>query len=225
MDHSKALEKIKKCLRLAASSNPHEAAAAMRQARALMEKYRIEEADVLIAEVEEHAARSGSRINPPQWEARLAACVAQAYACKVIFVCGLGEWRFIGEMAEVAGYTMTLLLRQVRQARRDYIADKLKRCKAATKTKRADVFCDAWVFAVRRQVQEFAGTEQPSQAVEAYMLKHHPELSNLDARDRNASTRGSLSARSATDAMHGLEAAAGVRLNHGVEGAAPLALT
>jgi hypothetical protein len=38
MDHSKALEKIKKLLRLAASDNPHEAAAAMRQARALMEK-------------------------------------------------------------------------------------------------------------------------------------------------------------------------------------------
>ncbi len=221
MDHSKALDKIKKCLRLAASSNPHEAAAAMRQARALMEKYRIEEADVLMGEVQEHGARSGSRLNPPQWEARLAGCVAYAYACKVIFVCGPGEWRFIGEMAEVAGYAMTLLLRQVRQARRDYIADKLKRCKTATKTKRADVFCDAWVFAVRRQVQEFAGAEQPSEAVEAYMHKHHPDLSSLDARDRNAKA----SSTAARDAMHGLEAAADVRLNHGVGGSAPIALT
>ncbi|HTN30694.1 MAG TPA: DUF2786 domain-containing protein [Pseudomonas sp.] len=222
MDHSKALDKIKKCLRLAASSNPNEAAAAMRQARALMEKYRIEEADVLMAEVQEHGARSGSKHTPAQWEANLAGCVARAYACRVLFAVGLGEWRFIGEMAEVAGYSMTLLLRQVRQARRDYIGDKLKRCKAANKTKRADVFCDAWVFAVRRQVQEFAGQEQPSQAVEAYVSKHHPSLSDLDARNRNAGRP--INNRSAQDALHGLEAAAGVRLNHGVAGAAPLAL-
>lgn len=224
MDHSKALDKIKKCLRLAASSNPHEAAAAMRQARALMEKYRIEDADVLMADVQAHGARSGSKVTPPRWEAALAACVARAYACRLFFVEGLGEWRFIGEMAEVAGYTMTLLLRQVRQARRDYIADKLKRCKAATKTKRADLFCDAWVFAVRRQVQAFAGLEEPSQAVEAYMLKHHPDLSTGDVRDRNANARGALSTRSANDALHGLQAAAGVRLNHGVGSSETLAL-
>lgn len=31
MDRAKAIDKIKKCLRLARSSNPHEAAAALRQ--------------------------------------------------------------------------------------------------------------------------------------------------------------------------------------------------
>ncbi|PIA66345.1 hypothetical protein CDR19_15110, partial [Ectopseudomonas toyotomiensis] len=39
MDRKKALDKVKKCLALANSSNPNEAAAAMRQARAMMEKY------------------------------------------------------------------------------------------------------------------------------------------------------------------------------------------
>ncbi|VXD04032.1 DUF2786 domain-containing protein [Pseudomonas sp. 9Ag] len=223
MDHKKALEKIKKCLRLAASSNPHEAAAAMRQARALMEKYQVGEADVLMADVVEVAARSGSKMNPPQWEANLAGTIARAYSCRVIFIAGLGDWSFIGEMAEIAGYAMTVLLRQVRQARRDYIADTLKRCKTATKTRRADIFCDAWVWSVRTKVQEFAGSQAPSAAVEAYIRKHHPELESGTFNDRNA-TKGKLSDRALNDAANGIRAATGVQLNHGVDGQAPLAL-
>lgn len=224
MDHKKALDKIKKCLRLAASSNPHEAAAAMRQARALMEKYQVGETDVLMADVQEVTARSGSKVNPTQWEAGLAATVARAYSCRLVFIAGPGSWSFVGEMAEVAGYAMTLLLRQVRQARRDYITTKLKRCKAATKTKRADMFCDAWVWEVRRKVLEFAGSQEPSAAVEAYMQKHHQNLREGAAVDRNAKA-GARSAQAFNDALNGALAAQGVQLNHGVGGADQLALT
>ena len=222
MNHNKALEKIKKLLRLAASDNPHEAAAAMRQARALMEKYRLEESDVHLSDVYECAARSGSKITPPQWEANLVGAVSQAYACKVLFMSGIGEWRFIGELAELASYTMTLLLRQVRQSRRDFISTQLKRCKPATKTKRADVFCSAWVSAVRKQVMAFAGNDEPSQATEAYMLKHHAETEKLDCRDRNANKGTGM--RAMTDAMHGFIAAGDVRLNHGLNGQDQLSL-
>ncbi|NNB15933.1 DUF2786 domain-containing protein [Pseudomonas fragi] len=222
MDHSKALEKIKKLLRLAASDNPHEAATAMRQARALMEKYRLEESDVQLAEVYECAARSGSKMTPPQWEANMVGAVSQAYACKVLFMTGIGEWRFIGEMAELASYTMTLLLRQVRQSRRDFISTQLKRCKTATKTKRADVFCSAWVSAVRKQVMAFAGNDEPSPATAAYMLKHHADTAKLDCRNRNANKGTGL--RAMTDAMHGFIAAGDVRLNHGVNGQEQFAL-
>jgi hypothetical protein len=222
MDHSKAIDKIKKCLRLAASSNPHEAAAAMRQARALMEKFRIEEADVELSDVQEHCTRSGSKINPVQWEANLAGCVRRAYSCELIFMAGPGEWRFIGEFAEVASYTMSVLLRQVRQARRDFIASNLKRCKTSTKTKRADVFCDAWVYKVRQQVMEFAGNDSPSPAAVAYKLKHHPETEQSTPTNRNTSKH--MSNRSLTDSMHGILAASDVRLNHGVNGQEQLAL-
>lgn len=46
MDKNKALDKIAKCLRLAKSSNPHEAANALRHAQALMAKYSVTEAEV-----------------------------------------------------------------------------------------------------------------------------------------------------------------------------------
>lgn len=222
MDHNKALEKIKKLLRLASSDNPHEAAAAMRQARALMEKYRLEESDIQLSEVYECATRSGSKMTPPQWEANLVGAVTQAYACKVLFMAGIGEWRFIGEMAELASYTMTLLLRQIRQSRRVFINTQLKRCKSATKTKRANVFCGAWVSAVRNQVMAFAGNDEPSPAALAYMLKHHAETEKLDCRDRNANKGNGV--RAMTDALHGIIAAGDVRLNHGVNGQEQLAL-
>ena len=63
MKNEKVLEKIKKCLRLAKSSNPHEAAAAMRQAQKLMEKYNLTERDVDLTDVEmsEHSAGTATR--------------------------------------------------------------------------------------------------------------------------------------------------------------------
>lgn len=222
MDHNKALDKIKKLLRLAASDNPHEAAAAMRQARSLMEKYRLEESDIQLSDVYECAARSGSKITPPQWEANMAGAVTKAYACNLVFMSGIGEWRFVGEMAELASYTMTLLLRQVRQCRRDYISVHLKRCKPATKTKRADVFCKAWVSTVRQQVMTFAGNDEPSTAAAAYMLKHHSDTEKLNCRERNANKGAGV--RTITDAMHGVLAAGEVRLNHGVGGQDQLAI-
>ena len=223
MDRNKALDKIKKCLRLATSANPNEAAAAMRQAQALMKKHGIGQDDVSMADVMECNAVAGSKKTPAKWEALLANTVSRAYACKVLFASGIGRWNFIGEMAEVAGYTMTVLLRQVRQARRDFTLNKLQRCKLATKVRRADVFCEAWVHAVHKQVAEFAGTAL-SPAVEQYLARHYPDLVQQKPRDRNETARRKAGVRAINDALHGLLAAADVRLNHGMTTAAPLAL-
>ncbi|MBP2843825.1 hypothetical protein [Pseudomonas sp. PNP] len=123
----------------------------------------------------------------------------------------------------VAGYTMTVLLRQVRQARRDFTLTKLQRCKQATKVRRADVFCEAWVHAVHEQVAAFAGAKL-SPAVEQYLAHHYPDLEQQKPRDRNATARRKAGVRAINDAMHGLLAAADVRLNHGMTTAVPLAL-
>ena len=49
----------------------------MRQARALMDKYRIEEGDVLASEVAEASARSGSKSRPVYWESSLSGVVGK----------------------------------------------------------------------------------------------------------------------------------------------------
>jgi hypothetical protein len=188
-----------------------------------MKQHGIGQDDVSMADVMECTAVAGSKKTPAKWEAQLANTVSRAYTCKVLFAGGIGRWNFIGEMAEVAGYTMTVLLRQVRQARRDFTLNKLQRCKQATKVRRADVFCEAWVHAVHEQVAAFAGATL-SPAVEQYLAHHYPDLVQQKPRDRNATTRRKAGVRAINDAMHGLLAAADVRLNHGMATAAPLAL-
>ena len=52
-NNSAILCKIKKCLALSASSNPHEAAAALRQAHALMNKHGVSAHEVTMADIGE----------------------------------------------------------------------------------------------------------------------------------------------------------------------------
>ena len=53
MTRDEALDKIKKCLALAASPEAHEAAAALRQAQKLMAQFGLTETDVTLADVGE----------------------------------------------------------------------------------------------------------------------------------------------------------------------------
>ena len=51
MDKEKVLDKIKKCLALGQSANEHEAAQALKQAQALMEKYEVNAVDIALSRV------------------------------------------------------------------------------------------------------------------------------------------------------------------------------
>jgi len=61
VNRAAALRKILACLRLAKSSNPNEAASALRQARAMMEKYGLTEDDALASEIRDCEAATGFR--------------------------------------------------------------------------------------------------------------------------------------------------------------------
>ena len=82
----KILAKIKKCLALAGSDNPNEAATALRQAHALMEKHGLGVHDVAMSDMgqAESPSQTMSRDAPADWEARLANQVAKAFGCKTL---------------------------------------------------------------------------------------------------------------------------------------------
>lgn len=226
-DRDKIFEKIKKCLKLSASSNEHEAEVALRQARALMEKYGIDHADMLAYEACEESIKSGARNKPSSWESRLAAQVADAFDCRLIFVSGgnNGEWTFIGvdSYPQIAGYAFSVLLRQCKRARIAHIDTYLSRCKTATKTRRADLFCDGWVHSVTGKIAAFVGDERAELAIEAYVDKHYPSLKDMAPRDRNTGKK--LREHELNDFMHGRSAGKNAELNRGVDGStAPLAL-
>ncbi|HTH40454.1 MAG TPA: DUF2786 domain-containing protein [Rhodocyclaceae bacterium] len=229
-DHKEILAKIKKCLALSASSNEHEAEAALRQARKLMEAYGITDLDIRAAEAEEQQAKAGAKSHPSNWETMLAVRIGDAFGCRVIFTEGFfwdekGTWCFIGcgPSPEIAHYAFTVLLRQAKRARESHIKTKLKRCKVSTKTRRADLFSEGWVRSVVGTIAVFSGNEQQATAIDAYMAKHHPSLGKLKTRDRNDGRK--LRDHEHDDYAAGSRSGRGAQLNRGMESAEqPLSL-
>lgn len=222
-ERKKIFEKIKKCLALSASSNEHEAESALRQARALMEKYGIDDQDMLAYEVSEQRAKSGAKRKPVSYENALACRVADAFGCRVIFITpalwnSQGQWSFIccGVAPEIASYAFQVLLRQCKRARTEHISTKLKRCKIATKTRRADLFCEGWMYAVSGKIAALAENEQQTSAIDAYVAKHFPSLKSLDSRDRNDGRK--LRDHEYDDFTLGGHAGKNAELNRGVGG-------
>jgi hypothetical protein len=114
VDMTRTLDKIKKCLALAASDNPGEAAAALRQAKKLMDKHGITEAQVKLAEVKSVHGKA-----PPARDraSHLASMVAQAFACRLLIhhpMTGIG-FEFIGKghYPELALYTYSVLWKRL----------------------------------------------------------------------------------------------------------------
>lgn len=219
MDKSTALDKIKKCLRLAKSSNPHEAAAALRQAKALMREHGIGETDVAASEANEQHARSGATSRPPSWEIYLADMIAECFGCEIVF---RAEWRTrrrgqyafvgVGCYPEIAAYAFAVLLRQVRKARAAHITARLRRCRSAGKTRRADEFCRGWVCAAEPKVEALVPTQKDERVISAYLAVHYP----------NAVTKPGIHRRAglSADRFEGYIAGAGAVLDHGVAGVA-----
>jgi hypothetical protein len=228
-NRDKIIGKIKKCLALSASSNEHEAAAALQHAKKLMEAHGISDLDMQAAEATEARARAGAVKSPANWEACLAGTIADAFACRIIFtyngVSDCGEWAFIGTGAapEVAEYAFRVLFRQAKTARAEHIKTRLKRCKPGTKTRRADLYSEGWVRSVTARIDGFASGETNPQAVDAYMASKYPSLGTLQSRNRNAERN--LRPHEEMDYLHGSQAGRNAQLNRGVGGnATPLAL-
>lgn len=217
-DKATILEKIKKCLALSSSSNEHEAAVALRQAQKLMELHGITDLDVQASQAQEEKAKAGAKSKPSAWEDRLASRVGALFKCRVIFnpSWSCGHWAFVGCGAspELAKYTFTVLLRQVKRARDAYIKSNLKRCKTVTKTRRADSFCVGWVFSAFVAIKDFGQPdEKTEQAIEAYIATKYGELISLKPNDRNGNRMTDESHR---DFLAGHRSGCDVQLNRGV---------
>ena len=163
MTREQAIRKVLACLRMAASSNPTEAATALRQARALMEKYGLNEADAAASEISDAEAVTGYRGGMvPRSMLALAAMVADGYRCELVVtrgrqvvvrdgfpnLQGKTTIRFFGAGAdaEVAAYAFAVLRRQMQ-------ADKAKHTsrirKRANRDARGEEFASGWLAAVR----------------------------------------------------------------------------
>lgn len=220
MDKKTAINKIRKCLALAKSGEPHEAAAALRQAQKLMEQHGVEHPDLLAAGVAEEWTKSCSSKVPPRWEVALASVVAVAFGCDFIFSrrVNSAETRIVGGYVficaapapEVASYTFTVLSRQLKKARVEYIRVALKRHRK-NKVAAADQFCVGWVRAVRGLIASVAPTADLVKAIEAYKRANYAETTKLASRDRQLT-----GPRTRDHAVYGFIAGQHAQLNRGV---------
>lgn len=178
MKHDKVIDKIKKCLALAQSSNANEAAAAMRQAQALMNKYGINQDQVDLADVNTATGKANNVKKPARYSGMLVNLIQRAFGVDAVYstVAVMGqttasvEFIGIGSQPEIAAYAYDVLRRQLNRDRQAYLKT-LKRYKPANKTRKADAFAEGWVFSVYEKVHVFTRPEQHTQLIEKFKAK------------------------------------------------------
>ncbi|UJZ95028.1 DUF2786 domain-containing protein [Photobacterium damselae subsp. damselae] len=217
---NKVLDKIKKLLRLAASSNQYEAALALSRAQKLMQTNGIQASDPRLAGVQETITKS--RFKSRQitlYVNNLIGTISGAFGCEAIvrvsMFDGIGVV-FIGhgERPEVASYVYDVLERKLSAARKEYIAGLSNRMKRATKTARADSFCEGWVWAVSSKITAFALTDEEKEQVSEYKISQF-KTATEKAKPRQAKKLGSASKRESA-LQDGFDLGRQVELNHGV---------
>ena len=227
MTRDEALDKIKKCLALAASPEAHEAAAALRQAQKLMAQFGLTETDVTLADVGE-VRQQAQNVPVVRWEAALAGMVAGAFGCdnntSTSLVLGqtlqFRRHRYyvfigVGPAAEVAGYAFDVLARQCARDRRRYIGLQSKNCKAKTKVARGDLYAEGWIAGVRDKLWLLVGNARDEALIAQYMAQRHAGMTGSDIKDR---AKGKNVTHN--DWYQGLKAGRNAELNHGVQGGA-----
>ena len=215
MNQQKVLEKIKKCLALSKSSNANEAAAALRQAQALMTKYGIADETVALSDIETDERPAGTVKNPPQYHQALVALMKRAFGVETLYVVDWYQTRvkFIGveSQAMVAGYAYDVLYRQLKKDRTAYLKS-LSRYKKANKTRKADLFALHWVMAVWGKVEEFNQKDEVKTLVSQYMAAKHEGRQPSKPRKHKAKAGDE-------DAMyHGFQAGQKASLHQGMTG-------
>lgn len=208
MNNDRIIEKIKKCFSLAKSSNPNEAATALRQAHKLMELHNISISDLRISDIVEVGAK-GFGAKGVDWECRLQHVVAQCFGCKALLST---RWNrnlrkrenyciFAGvkHKAEIAAYAFGVLLRQLKKDRSNYIKQNAGyRMTRHDRSALGDEFAFGWVDSVEKIVKHFANpnTDEESALVRAYM-KRYNDVEPAKITERQSSRVDAWSARHA----------------------------
>lgn len=235
-NRERIIRKIQRCLDLSKSSNEHEAAAALRQAKKLMQMHRLTETDVQLSSVGK-AFSGKAKARLPRWERHLSATVARAFNCECILWYDDAPRHsqklrvlFIGmsPAQEIAKYAYDTLRTKAAHARRQYIKS-LKATlqnRGATHETRANHFAEAWVGQVYQKLvaitpgsddlplperNALALTEEKEKNLIAAFIKQLTEGYEL-SQGRNSSS-GPVNP---ADIMAGRRAGNSVELHHGV---------
>ncbi len=170
------LDRIRKCLALAASSNPGEAETAMAHARKLMEKYGIDKTDLELSEIGESEEIPASLLNCA-WMASLIHTVDDLLGPGLLVSATRNPWtgreskravQICGPKAklELAQYLFTVLRRQILKDHRNYFKTLAEGTgtrwyDTPQKSALADSFCQEWIDTVSNRIRHLFVIQSP----------------------------------------------------------------
>lgn len=184
MNKEKILDKIKKCLALSKSANEHEAAQALKQAQALMEKYEVNVVDIALSEVSEQGADRRMAFKLADWQWSVANMIADIFGCQSYQRGKTMMFYGIGNRAEISAYAFDVVYRQISADRRKF----LKNCRArkqAHRTYLADQFCNGWIVGAWEVVKKFEMSDEEKAVMDRYAKKNIRTLSRRKQEMRN----------------------------------------
>ena len=181
VNNDKILDKIKKCLALSKSSEPHEAAAALRQAQKLMSAHGVSETSVKLSEVCEQDVKSKfsvSQVKP--YEFKLINIIAKAFGCKVLWKKAhssfgskdyYGKFILIGMKSRIdlCAYTCEVMQRKMYTAKNKFVKTLDSTAPRDYKTAQSNGFMLGWATKIEETVKVFAGTSEESALIEKFI--------------------------------------------------------
>lgn len=216
MDRQQALEKIRKCLALAESANEHEAAAAMRHARKLMDKFNLDLDENFFELKEQLLDTEFSRA--PAWFQSLGATIGSAFGCS--FYVGRNKAYFVGPgvSSDTAGYCLNVVNRLLHQKRKEFMKiPKVKYSSSADKRMMSTAFCEGFVIGVHDAIKDFAEpysdeiSEQHAKYMETAMNKNV-----YDSKAKSSLEKNGLNSKTAFAARNGINNGKEVEIHQGV---------
>lgn len=233
----KTLDRIKKLLARATSSEPHEAALALEMAQKMMAEHNLTAAEVEVGVIVEEKLRSvASATKAKVWELRLFQGIANALGLDLLFIPGemwetveevFGEriiqrskrvtdsrmyasYAFVGAEVEakLGQYAASVLQRQLQRARAKFTATLTNPVLyRADKTREIDAYCNAWVSKALSKVSKLDPHPGKRAAIQKHMAKY-------TGKTKTQMRHGGSSAAAEAGARDGEEA----ELNRPVEG-------
>lgn len=185
-DRDRAMDRILKCMRLSQSSEAHEAAAALRQAQALMRKFSIDENELHGIEVKSVLVLTPEppKTRFPMYLSALVALICRAFDAQAIFEVGTkisrGQLKYYqgvryfvaGGRAPLVEYTHEVCWRQLWDGWNKYRKEADMDFPPGARTS----FWMGWIAAVNDKVMDFGATEKEKEIVEAAISKQFPNL-------------------------------------------------
>lgn len=173
----KLLSRLKKCMALSASPEPHEAAAAMRHAQALMKELGITEADLEALEIHDALIKTREGFGACRVVSHLITIVRNAFGVDAIQERNPGSAnrlnvRYIGPRDRVimAEYAHQVVWRAMMASWEEHLR---LRPHLKGQAGRRQAFCIGWLAAVHSKVQALAPTESEASAIGKWIDKKY----------------------------------------------------